>query len=89
MKTKSKTALVATFLMAATTAAMADSAPNTPEETAYLRSPNAPVPHFLTQAPASNGLIEGRNVGLGSRAAAPLSFEDVWINRDLYINSGD
>lgn len=72
MFTKTTTALVAAIVLASASAVLADDAPFTFEQNAYMRNPNAPVPTYLgngIQAPRaqtwSHGtLIEGRNLGV-------------------------
>lgn len=76
MKTKSKTAFVAAFLIASAAGAMASEGPQTIQEWNYLRNPNAAVPQYSTQtnAPAgvfAGGLIEGRNVGVSQGYTQP------------------
>lgn len=69
MATKSKATLVAAFVLVSASAVLADNAPYTAEKDAYVRNPNAPVPHFLQAVPVQpRGLIEGRNVGVTNPA---------------------
>lgn len=73
MATKSKATLVAAFVLVSASAVLADNAPYTAEKDAYVRNPNAPVPHFLQAVPVQpRGLIEGRNVGVTNPGAPNL-----------------
>ena len=68
MKTKSKTVLVAAFLAASVSGALAYDGPFTIEQWNYERNPNAPVPQYAVQnqtpAAVQGRLFEGRNVGV-------------------------
>jgi hypothetical protein len=72
MFSKTKMMVAAALVIGSAGAALADDMPYSAEKNAYLRNPNAPVPHFTQTAPVqtARGLVEGRNVGVGAWAPA-------------------
>jgi hypothetical protein len=77
MMTKSKTALIAAFVLGTASAAFAQSSGEEIQNSQYQINPNAPVPVYSQPAPYAGGfaadhafrgqrLIEGRNVSVRS-----------------------
>lgn len=90
MFSKTKMAVAAVLVIGSASAALADDNPYTAEKNAYLRDPNAPVPHFLQTAPAAQaprGLIEGRNVGVSAPAAIPSELKRSYDRHSVDFNS--
>jgi hypothetical protein len=89
MFSKTKMAVAAALVLGSAGAALADDNPYTAEKNAYLRNPNAPVPHFTQTAPvqAPRGLIEGRNVGVRAPAGIPSEQKRSFDRNAIDFNS--
>jgi hypothetical protein len=66
--TKSKTALIAAFVLGSVSAALAQSSGEEIQNSAYQLNPNAAVPVYAQSADRQPNLIEGRNVSVRNQA---------------------
>jgi hypothetical protein len=101
MISKTKTTLVAAFVIGSASVALADDLPWTAEKDAYLHNPNAPVPTYNEAAPAfeqpayqiayapqvRGQLIEGRNVGVSFEQSVPAEQKHWYERAPIDFNS--
>ncbi|MEX0591728.1 MAG: hypothetical protein WD207_11655 [Xanthobacteraceae bacterium] len=81
MITKTKTALIAAFVLGSASAALAQDFPTS----TYLRNPSAPVPQYQNQVRQPSNLIEGRNVAVQQQQLQQVNPERALADRSINL----